>query len=463
MHTELTTETQRHRGGIDGFGSPLCLCVSVVNLHPMTTLSKVANPAGTDDSSETRRNFWGWVLSQLCYRIGWQFKMESTMIAGLVSYLSPQASVMGVFSTVSNVGRCVAPALVAPMVDQQPSKRNALLVCWAATVATWAVLALFLWSPAARQKPLALAWYFVTYSLFFALLGAVQVAQGALLGKIVAPEQRGRALGLSVALSGPINVIAIGIVYQLVRSGRFPSPTNYALSFTLTVLCFTLSGLALLRIQEPLSLPPKRRPGLRAHLRDANRLVRSNANLRRLIGVNLAMALSGGILGFYTTYGRRMGVIDDTSIILATLYQVGFQAASSPLFGRMADARGNRSAICVLLWAEAAIPFSALLTGGWLRVPWLYMTVYAIIGVRFPLFQLLVNYLLEIVPEADHALALGVTNFLMVVTAPTPLLFGWAADRLGYGPVLALISLTVAAAALAALGLEEPRQTLSKQ
>jgi Na+/melibiose symporter-like transporter len=374
-----------------------------------------------------------------------------------VSYLSPQASAMGVFTTVSNVGRCVAPALIAPVVDQWPSKRNALLGCWAATVATWAVLAAFLWTPAARQKPLALAWYFVTYSLFFAFLGAVQVAQGALLGKIVAAEQRGRALGLSVALSGPINVIAIGVVYELVRSGRFPSPTNYALSFTLTVICFTLSGLALLRIREDPSLPARRAPGLAAHFQDAGRLLRSSANFRRLIGVNLAMALSAGILGFYTSYGRHVGVIDDASIVLATLCQVAFQAASSPIFGRMADARGNRLAICVLLWAEAAIPFSALVTGGWLRVPGLYMSVYAIIGIRFPLLQLLVNYLLEIVPEADHALALGVTNSLMVVTAPAPLLFGWAADRFGYVPVLGLISLTVAMAALAALGLEEPR------
>src|SRR5262245_64355699 len=92
----------------------------------MTVLSKLADPANRDDLRAARRNFWGWVLSQLCYRIGWQFKMESTMIAGLVSYLSPHASVMGVFSTVSNIGRCVAPALVAPVVDQQSSKRNAL-------------------------------------------------------------------------------------------------------------------------------------------------------------------------------------------------------------------------------------------------------------------------------------------------------------------------------------------------
>src|SRR5260370_11623175 len=108
---------------------------------------------------------------------------------------------------------------MALVVDQWPRKRNALIGCWAAAVVTWAALAAFLWTHAARQKPLALAWYFVAYSLFFALLGAVQVAQGALLGKIVAVGQRGRALGLSVALSGPINLIAILIVYALVRSG----------------------------------------------------------------------------------------------------------------------------------------------------------------------------------------------------------------------------------------------------
>lgn len=424
----------------------------------MTLLIRSTDAAVSDESRAARRNFWAWVLYQLCYRIGWQFKMESTMIAGLVSYLSPSAAVMGVFTTVSNVGRCVAPAVMAPMVDRWPSKRNALLGCWAATVASWAVLAGFLWTPAARHKPLTLACYFVLYSLFFGLLGAGQVAQGALLGKIIEPERRGRALGLSVALSGPINMGAILVVYWLVRSGRFPAPTNYALSFTLTVFFFTLAGLALLRVRERPSPPPQREPGLAAHLRDGHGLVRSSANLRRFVAVNLALALSGGILGFYTTYGRRMGVINDTSIILATLCQVVFQASSSSLFGRLADNRGNRVAICGLLWAEAAIPLCALVTGGWLRVPWLYMAVYALIGFRFPLFQLTVNYLLEIVPEADHALALGITNTLTIVTAPAPLLFGFAADRMGYAAVLGLVSFLVAGAALVALGLDEPRR-----
>jgi MFS family permease len=413
-----------------------------------------------EDPLVVRRNFWAWVLYQLCYRIGWQFKMESTMIAGLVGYLSPTQSAatwMGWFTTVNNVGRCVAPALMAPVVERSPRKRDVLLTSWAATVLSWAALAAFLWSPAAERKSVALWVFLGIYTLFFALLGAGQVAQGALLGKIIEPGRRGRALGLSVALSGPINMGAILAVYGLVRYGWFPAPRSYALSFTLTVVCWVAAGLALLRVRERPSPPSRREAGLRAHWREQRGLLRRSANLRRLVAVNLALALSGGLIGFYTTYGRHMGAVDDTSIVMATLIQVVFQAASSSVFGRMADARGNRQAICGLLWVEAAIPLVALLTASWLRTPWLYMAVYALIGFRFPLFQLMVNYLLEIIPEEDHALALGLSQSLMVVTTPTPLLFGLMAGSLGYGPVMSFIAAVVAAAALAALGLEEPR------
>src|SRR5436309_5231508 len=146
----------------------------------MTLLAQSADSTCPEDPRIARRNFWAWVLSQLCYRIGWQFKMESTMIAGLVSYLSPPqsaAAMMGLFSTISNVGRCVAPALMAPVVDRRPSKRNALLSIWVATVLSWAVLAAYLWLPQAAYKPLTLWVFFGIYTLFFGLLGASQVAQ----------------------------------------------------------------------------------------------------------------------------------------------------------------------------------------------------------------------------------------------------------------------------------------------
>ena len=81
-------------------------------LHPASA-EETAAAASPDEPStrdpEMRRNYVAWVGYQLFYRIGWQFKMESTMVAGLVSYLSGSASVMGMFTTVSNLGRHAAP------------------------------------------------------------------------------------------------------------------------------------------------------------------------------------------------------------------------------------------------------------------------------------------------------------------------------------------------------------------
>ena len=72
------------------------------------------------------RNFWAWVAYQFFYRIGWQFKMEATMVAGLVSFLSPSASVMGLFTTVSNLGRYAGPFWATGLIDASPRKKSCL-------------------------------------------------------------------------------------------------------------------------------------------------------------------------------------------------------------------------------------------------------------------------------------------------------------------------------------------------
>src|SRR5438128_2455154 len=98
-----------------------------------------------------RHNYVAWVGYQLFYRIGWQFKMEATMVAGLVSYLSPSASVMGLFTTVSNLGRYAAPFWATGVIDAAASKKRCLLWFWALTTLCWTAAALFLWTPAARN------------------------------------------------------------------------------------------------------------------------------------------------------------------------------------------------------------------------------------------------------------------------------------------------------------------------
>ena len=407
------------------------------------------------------RNFWAWVLYQCFYRIGWQFKMESTMVAGLISYLTPDRRVMGLFTTINSLGRQAAPFFAAPQVDTWASKRNCLLLFWGFTVLCWAGLAGFLWLPAAQNKTLTLWVFGFAYTLFFVWLGASSVAQGALLGKIIPATMRGRAMAVGTQFSGVINVAAILLIYYVLRQGYFAPPLNYALAFSITVFCFMLAAGALLAIRETPSEPIHRGLSVANSFRYIRRLTAENRNLRLLMVVNLSVALGGSMLQFYTGFWRATypGHFPEHALVLATVVQVLAQSVSSAIVGQIADRRGNRILICGLLWLEAAVPLSALFFGGLpqFQGTWWFLGVYTLVGLRFPLYQLLVNYLLEILPQEEHAMGIGATNTIQIITAPSALVLGEIAQRFGYGISFVVASAAIVVAALVALRLEEPR------
>jgi MFS family permease len=417
-------------------------------------------PPAAEEVPYSPRNFWAWVAYQFFYRIGWQFKMESTLMAGVISYLTPAPLVMGLFSSFNALGRNLSPLVAAPLVDRFAHKRRALLLFWMATVAVWGVLTVYLWLPIASNRALSVWVFGACYTLFFILLGASSVAQGALLGKVIPAGVRGRAMAVGMTISGGINVCAILAIYQLIRSGRFPEPRNYALSFTLTTTLFALAGVSLLFIDERPSEVTHRGTGLAESLRTFRRLARENENLARLMIVNITVGICGSMLQFYTGYWRRSGTMTEAALIMATVFQVFWQSLSCSIFGRVADRRGNRVVICGMLWIEAVVPLTALVLGGWepFRGHWgWYLGVYTLVGFRFPMYQLLVNYLLEVVPQRDHAMAIGATTTVQLVTTPAPLLLGLAAEAWGYPAAFILASGVGLYGAFTAMKLREVR------
>src|SRR2546423_15566923 len=93
------------------------------------------------------RNFWSWVGFQFFYRIGWQFKMEATMMAGIISYLAPAPAVMGLFTSLSGLGRNLSPLAAAPITDRFRYKRAATLLFWRLCALGWAALPAYPLSP----------------------------------------------------------------------------------------------------------------------------------------------------------------------------------------------------------------------------------------------------------------------------------------------------------------------------
>ena len=178
--------------------------------------------------------------------------------------------------------------------------------CGTAGVVLSCAGAVYLWLPQAQDRAAALWWFFVSYSLFFTFLGCAGVAQGALLGKIIPAGRRGSALSAAHTISGPVNLLAILAVYSLVRSGAFPTPRNYAFSFTVTTFLFALSGLAIAQAREKPSDAREGGAGLRARLVYARKMVTTNRDDRILLLIQILLGFGGGALSFYTAYGKRV-------------------------------------------------------------------------------------------------------------------------------------------------------------
>ena len=377
-------------------------------------------------------------------------------MAGIVSYMSASPLVMGLFTTLNNVARCTAPILASPVVDRFPRKQRALLWFWGATVVSWAVLAAYLWTPLAPIRSVSIWVFGACYTSFFLFLGAATVAQGALLGRIIPPDRRGRAMAAGMTLSGIFNIAAILLIYRIVRSGAFPEPRSYALTFSLSVFFFLLAGGSLLFIREKEGEAQHRDIHPLESMRHFKKLALGHPGFARLIAVNVTVGVMGGMLQFYTGFWRAIGSLTPSALILATVCQVFWQSLSSSILGRLADRIGNRAIIVPLVWIEAAIPLAALGLGGWdwfRDRPGSYLFVYLLVGLRFPVYQLLVNYLLELMPSSEHAMALGAVTTAQLVTAASPFLLGGLAQACGYPACFIAGSLVGFCGAVAALRL----------
>jgi MFS family permease len=414
----------------------------------------------SDEVPYLPRNFWAWVAYQFFYRIGWQFKMESTLMAGIVSYLTPDPRIMGLFTTLNGIGRNLSPLVAAPVVDRFPRKRAALLLFWGITTGLWALLTAYLWLPGAADRAVSVWVFGACYTLFFVFLGAATVAQGTLLGRIIPADMRGRAMAVGMMFSGLINVGSILLIYQVIRSGAFPEPRNYALSFSFTVTFFVAAGAALCFVRERPAATPPRAYGLEGSLRAFVKLGRENRNLARLMAVNVSIGILGSLLPFYTGYWRVAGTLSEHALVMATVFQVFWQCLASTVLGPVADRWGNRRVICALLWVEVLIPLSAWVLGGLppFRGHWgWYLGVYTMVGLRFPVYQLLVNYLLEVAPQKEHAMALGAVTAAQLFTAPAPLLLGEAARWWGHPAAFFLGSAVGVFGAVTGMGMREVR------
>jgi MFS family permease len=198
----------------------------------------------------------------------------------------------------------------------------------------------------------------------------------------------------------------------------------------------------------------------------AGHLLRQDKVFRRYIAARISLSLASIALPFYAVYARTGLGAPEGMVGVYVSVRVGAMLLSNLAWGRLSDAWGNRLAMRLMTVGNGLTVLLALLLlalvgglrlqGAWL--PYLAIPIFFLDGAVRPA-QMMTgnNFLLELAPEAELPLYMGISNTIIGIALLFSGLGGILADLFGFvGVFVVSLGLYVIGYVLAT-ALPEPR------
>ncbi len=404
---------------------------------------------------ETKTNFIRLTLHYIWLRVGWIFKTESIIMPAFVDLIGGSGWLRGCLPMLNRFGQSIPPLLVSERVRNLPQKKYALAATMTLMGACFLILATIWWFT--QGKFAAMPFVFLSiYALFFVLAGICQLLTNTLIGKLMVPTLRGRLAAVGSIVGG---LIAIACAWFLLSAWLGEDGGRFELIFGFTGTAFLIAGLLALTFVETADDNGTELQSSVQLFKAALQTVRDDINFRRLMIVAGMFGMSIVLWPHYQTLARERLDVGFRSLIPWVIAQhIGVTLLTVPL-GWLADRRGNRIVLQVLMFTLCVIPMLALAlsqlgTAG----KAFFSLVFFLLGVAPIAFRFLANYTLEITDKENHPLYLSTLGlFISIPVMTTSAIFGALIDSLGFEAVFLLILGFLLYGFRTSLSLTEPR------
>jgi hypothetical protein len=402
-----------------------------------------------------RGNLWLLALHQIVFRVGWIFKTESIIIPAFLDTISGAGWLRGFLPVLTRLGQGLPPVFGTRLLRRTARKKAALAWLTVLMALPFALLAVLWWRVGAAPPRCMPAAFLVLYLVFFIAYGFYQLAFGAAQGKLIRPTRRGWLM--LVSTFGGLVPAMLAAWWLLDDWLRRPVP-GFAWIFGFVAAAFFCSLLGVLALREPADEhPTPLAPG--SSLADVARTLAGDRALRRLVLV--AMLFAGGLIvaPHYEALARQQFGLEGSHLMLWVLTQNASVSLLSLIVGPLADARGYRITLRLLVFGSALAPLYAvalthLPAAVAARAFWL---VFIPLGFSPLLVATLMNYTLEICRPAEHPLYLSAVNLCLMVPFLLSPLVGWLVDTIGFRTVFLATAGLILASGLLTFALDEPR------
>ncbi len=403
---------------------------------------------------------------------------QGTIIPLLVHKLSDAAWVVGLVIGLGMVVRTFVQVVAARTLDTREYKKPVYMLSALIRGSMLGCIAIALWWGGAMPDTLVLAVVVVGLMGHSAGGALAWLTFNDVLAKSIPTTRRGslqmwRRMG---ALAIVLVLVTPFVGYMIGPDSPFDFPRNFGVLFGVSVLGAAVGWILFAQVREARSRSSRHRLSWRQHLARGWRIVHRDRSYRRLIRVRLLMGLAAAVRPFFIVFATEVWGLSDQVAATFLGLQVAAEFAGSALVGQVSDRVGNRNAVLMavssVLLATAVATVAAYgdwdvplqVAGGQVNLQVAVLGL-AFVGAGMFMASLMIgytNYLMDIAPEALRPSYLGFGAGFTLPLALAPLVFGWAADTLGYRTVFTAALVLALAALFFGLKLPEPRDELDQ-
>ncbi len=397
-------------------------------------------------------NFATFSANQILMRMGWVFKTESVIVPAFLDTLSKSDVLRGLLPVSFRLVQSLAQFFLAQRVSQTPFKQPLFTTSVFAMMLPWLFIAI-LAGGGRLPSSVAVVLFLAPYTFQCFAFGCNRLVAGTLQGKLIPPEKRGMLLARGNAIG---SILAIAVACRFMYDWLSSDTPRYAAVFGAAALCYGLAAIVSLYFVESPSLPQQSQPFLQS-LREGLLILRSDRHLRKFAVVAVLSFSSWVLFPHYTIFGKRVLGVESTHFVAWIIVLNCATALGSWLSGRIADRRGNRLVLRILLLFSACTPLAAIAISRISFGAKLYWLIYIPLGLAPVLPRIIENYTLEISIEKKHPQYLGVVSLLEACSLLVSPLVGLLISKVSFEPVFLGGGILIVTSSLLTFRLVEPR------
>ncbi len=415
---------------------------------------------------ETQRSFALGVFNGAAFRFAEALVDPPLVLTWFVSQLTTSNLLIGLVAPMGDAGWLLPQVFVSARIQRMERKMPSYNLAAVIRTLAWFLLAAAVWL--ADDLLLLLVVFFVLYAVARLSAGLAGLAFFDVVAKTIPARRRGSFFAWRQFLGGMLGLGAGLIVRAMLDYPALPFPRGHAVLFFLYCAVMAVALAAFSLIREPPGAVVAERVTVGKQLRRAGRLLRADRVYRRYIAAMLVMALASIALPFYGIYAKNVLGAPEGMVGVYVATRVAALLIFNLPWGRLSDRRGNRMVMQLRSLGSGLAPLLALVLvglvallepqGAWL--PYLALPLFFLDGAMRPA-QILTgsNFLLELVPDAERPLYLGLSNTLMGVVVLISGLGGLVVDFFGFAGLFAVSLGLCLVGYVLATGLPEPRET----